>query len=199
MGQRPNTARRAKPSAYGLTVAALALVLALAACSSGNSDGATIQSGAADPPPSAPVAATPYYVEFRTRPYFSITHIFIVYGAQDPAGHPLEWKTVGFYPKGGVLGPYIGIVGIAGMVGQEDYYAKLPSSNTYRRNLTAEEYQRLTNYIEAERGKSMVYNLFFNNCNDFVAGAAAAIGLKVPMFGAVPPPLFITLLKEMNT
>jgi hypothetical protein len=41
-------------------------------------------------------------------------------------------------------GPVIGIVGIPGEVGQEDYFANLPSSATFHRNLTAEQYERLT-------------------------------------------------------
>ncbi len=75
----------------------------------------------------------------------------------------------------------------------------MPSSSMYRRSLTDEQYRRLTSYIDAQRGQSKVYNLIFNNCNDFVAGAASAIGLKVPFSGAVPPPMFIWLLKEMNS
>ena len=65
--------------------------------------------------------------------------------------------------------------------------------------IAAEQYQRLTSYIDAERGEAKVYNLLFNNCNDFIAGAADAIGLKVPFLHALPPPLFIELLAEMNT
>ncbi len=121
-----------------------------------------------------------------------------MYGAQDPDGHPLESKTIGFYPDGGALGPYIGIVGISGMVGQEDYYAKLPSSTNYPSILTAEQYQRLTSYIDKERARPQVYNLFFNNCNDFVAGVANSVGLKTPFIRALPPPIFIGLLAEMN-
>jgi hypothetical protein len=174
-------------------------VLALSACTSAGSDVSTVGSPAANATQSASLAATPFYVEFRTRPYFSITHIFLVYGAQDLSGHPLELKTVGFYPHGGAFGPFIGMVGIAGEVGQEDYYAKLPSSTVFHRNLTAEQYQHLTQYIDSERTEAQIYNLFFNNCNDFVAGAANAIGLKVPFLHALPPPLFIQLLAEMNT
>jgi hypothetical protein len=120
------------------------------------------------------------------------------YGAQDPSGNPLELKTIGFFPHGGAFGPFIGMVGIIGQVGEEDYYANLPSSTTYHRNLTAEQYRRLTRYIDGERVKPQVYNLFFNNCNDFVAGAADSIGLKVLFLHAIPPPLFIRLLAEMN-
>ena len=195
----PHTARRPRASTYGLTCTVVAAALTLAACTSAGSDVSTAPSPVANATQSAALADTPFYVEFRTRPYFSITHTFLVYGPQDPSGHPLELKTVGFYPEGGAFGPFIGMVGITGVVGQEDYYAKLPSSTIFHRNLTAEQYKRLTSYIDAERGEAKVYNLLFNNCNDFIAGAADAIGLKVPFLHALPPPLFIELLAEMNT
>ncbi len=84
------------------------------------------------------------------------------------------------------------------MVSDEAYFAHLPSSTTYHRDLTSGQYRLLTQFIDAQRGKREVYNLFFNNCNDFVAGAADAIGLKVPPLHALPPPIFIRLLGDMN-
>jgi hypothetical protein len=193
------TARQVTPSAGGGTSTLIAVALILSACTSAGGDVSTVRSPSANATPSAPFAAMPFYAEFRTRPYFTITHTFVVYGAQDPSGRPLEFKTVGFFPNGGALGPFIGIVGIGGVVGDEDYYAKLPSSTTYHRNLTVEQYQRLTRFIDAERAKKQVYNLLFNNCNDFVAGAAEAVGLKVPFLHAMPPPLFILLLRDLNS
>ena len=191
--------RRPRASAYGLRSIAAALVLTMTACTSAGNDVSAEHSPAANAGSAASVAETPFYVEFRTRPYFSITHIFLAYGAQDSSGHPLEVKTIGFFPDGGALGPFIGVVGISGMVGEEAYYANLPSSTTFRRNLTPEQFRRLTWYIDAEKAEPKLYNLLFNNCNDFVAGAADAIGLKVPFFHAIPPPLFILLLAKMNT
>lgn len=176
-----------------------ALLLTVSACSaSARSDVSIIHAPAANATTAGRFAATPFYVDFRTRPYYSITHTFVVYGAQDATGHPLEHKTVGFFPQGGAAGPFIGLIGIAGEVGSEDYYANLPSSTAFHRNLTAGQYQRLTQYIDAERATPHVYNLIFNNCNDFVAGAAESVGLKVPFVHALPPPLFIMLLADMN-
>ncbi len=188
-----HTARGAKPGAYGLTFVLAVFVLTLAACTPSDSNVPTTASSATS------LTATPYYVEFRTRPYFTITHTFVVYGAQDSSGHPVETKTIGFYPHGGALGPFIGVVAISGEVGQEDYYAKLQSEVVYHRSLTTEQYRRLTQYFDAERADDKVYNLLFNNCNDFVAGAADAVGLKVPFVHVLPPPMFIRLLAEMNT
>ena len=174
------------------TLAALVLVL-LSACAPGNDVSPTGDAAITS------FSTTPFYVDFRTRQDFAISHTFIAYGAQDFTGHPLERKAVGFFPPGGVIGLIIGVVAIGGEVGAEDYYADLPSSATFHRNLTAEQYQRLNRYIDSERSNPRVFNLIFNNCNDFVAGAAHAIGLKAPILRMLPPPFFITLLAQMNS
>jgi len=172
-----------------------ALALTLSACGLMSGGGAMVQSGGDTP--AASLAATPYYAEFRTRPYFLITHTFITYGAQDASGHPTDRKTVGFYPSvDGAIGPFL--VGLSGVVGQEDFFVNQPASATYRRNLTAEQYERLSGYIESERAKPQIFNLIFNNCNDFVAGAAHAIGLKAPILRMLPPPLFVMMLAQLN-
>src|SRR6516164_3002863 len=72
------------------TAALAALTLTLSACNSGDDGVVAVRSEGERP--NASVAATPFYADFRTRPYFFITHTFITYGAQDPAGHPLEQK-----------------------------------------------------------------------------------------------------------
>jgi hypothetical protein len=192
--RRSAAAHRKRTSASIAAVVACALTLS--ACTSENGSVPAVHSE--DGKPSASLAATPYYAEFRTRPYFFITHTFITYGAQDPSGHPLEQKAVGFYPsRGGAFGPFL--VGFSGEVGQEDYFVNLPASAEYRRNLTTDQYQRLVAFIDEERAKKRTYNLLFYNCNDFVADAAEAIGLKAPLVRAIPPVLFIVLLKEMNS
>jgi hypothetical protein len=181
-------------------LALAAFVFALSACASSGSDISTVHPPAADATASASLATTPFYVDFRTRPDATDSHTFLEYGAQDSSGRPIERKTVGFYPgRGGALGSLIGIVAVPGEVGQEDYYANLPSSATFHRNLTAEQYERLTGYIESERAKPQIFNLIFNNCNDFVAGAAHAIGLKAPILRMLPPPLFVMLLAQLNS
>ena len=180
-------------------LALAAFVFTLSACGSSGNDLSTVPPPAADPTTSASFATMPFYVDFRTRPYFAIDHTFIVYGAQDPTGHPLEQKAVGFFPHGGGFGPFIGVVAITGEVGAEDYYVNLPSPVTFHRNLTSEQYDRLIGYIDSERAKPQVFNLIFNNCNDFVAGAAHAIGLKAPFIRMLPPPVFVMWLAHMNS
>ena len=181
-------------------LALAAFVFTLSACASSGNDFSTVHPPAAGATTSASFATTPFYVDFRTRPDATNSHTFLEYGAQDSSGRPIEQKTVGFFPRGaGALGPLISIVAMPGEVGAEDYYADLPSAATFHRNLTAEQYGRLTAYIESEQAKPQIFNLIFNNCNDFVAGAAHAIGLKAPALRMLPPPAFINQLAQLNS
>ncbi len=176
-----------------------AFVLTLSACAAPGNDVSTVHPPAAVTT-SASSAATPFYVDFRTRPDAANNHTFLEYGAQDSSGRPIERKTVGFFPRGaGAIGPLISIVAMPGEVGAEDYFANLPSAATFHRNLTAEQYSRLTAYIESQRAKPQVFNLIFHNCNDFVAGAAESIGLEAPAVRILPPQLFITELAQLNS
>jgi hypothetical protein len=182
---------------------ALAIVLlmfALSACATSGDVASTTHPPAAEATPSGSFAATPFYVDFRTRPDSLNTHTFLEYGAQDANGHPLEQKTVGFFPRGaGALGPLISIVAMPGEVGPEDYFANLPAAASFHKNLTAEQYGRLTAYIQAEQARPQVFNLIFHNCNDFVAGAAQAIGLRAPAVRVSAPPAFIHELAQLNS
>jgi hypothetical protein len=174
------------------------LVFALSACAYSGDVSSTTHTP--DATTSASFAATPFYVDFRTRPDAVNTHTFLEYGAQDSSGHPLERKTMGFFPRGaGTLGPFISIVAMPGEVGPEDYFANLPSAAIFHRNLTAEQYERLTAYIQSEQTKPKVFNLLFSNCDDFVAGAAHAIGLKAPDVRMSPPTVFINQLAQLNS
>lgn len=175
-----------------------AMVCTLSACAS--SGDPTVHPPTANATTSASAAATPFYVDFRTRPDAVNTHTFLEYGAQDSSGHPIEQKTMGFFPVGaGALGPVIGIIGMPGEVGPEDYYKNLPAAAIFHRNLTAEQYERLTAYIRSEQATPQVFNLLFHNCNDFVAGAALAVGLKAPAVRMTSPPAFINELAQLNS
>ena len=181
----------------GSRLALAAFVFILSACASSGNDFSTMHPSAANSTTSTSFANTPFYVDFRTRPDFTI-HTFLQYGAQDSSGRPLERKTVGFFLPN-AFGALIGIVAFPGEIGAEDYYVNLPSSVTFHRNLTAEQYERLIGYIDSERAKPRVFNLIFNNCNDFVAGAAHAIGLKAPAVRMLPPPAFINEMAQLNS
>lgn len=177
--------------------AILALVLCCSACS--------IQTGADPGGPSAvarspvSVSKTPYYVEFRARPSIVTGHTYLVYGALGKDGQPAEQNVVGFTPQGGLFGLIVGMVAMPGEIGKDYLDEKLPDYDIYRRYLTSSEYQHLLAFVADERKETKVWNMFINNCNDFAADAAAAIGLKVPGDRFVPPPLFVLMLNNMNT
>ena len=149
-------------------------------------------------PPS--LAAMRYYVEFHARlGVLSTGHTYLVYGRQDANGTPLEQHVVGFYALAGLLGNTVGMVAFPGRVGQKNSDGRMPDVAVFRHDLTAAQYARLMSFIAQEQGKSKVWNLFVNNCNDFAADAALAIGLKPPTDRFVLPGVFVRTLREMNT
>jgi len=133
------------------------------ACASSANDFSTVHPPAVHATASASFATTPY-VDFQTRPDATNSHTFLEYGAQDSSGRPIERKTVGFYPR-------------SGGAPRTSYWhrrncrrgwpgrllCQSTSSATFYRNLTAEQYERLTDYIESERAKPQIFNLIFNN------------------------------------
>ncbi len=160
----------------------------------------------ADPDPSAvamqapvSVSETPYYIEFRARPSLVTGHTYLVYGALLKDGRPAEQNVVGFVPWGGLIGLIVGMIAVPGEVGKDYLDEKLPDYNIYRRYLTSSDYQHLLSFVADARKQTKVWNIFLNNCNDFAADAAQAIGLKVPGDRFVPPPLFVLMLSNMNT
>ena len=187
-----------------LKAAALVALLVLSACATRSGDYPDIAPAGAKasateaPPRTVDVAKTPYYIEFHSRPSIISGHTYIVYGALDENGTPREHIVTGFYPMGGIFGLLGGMVAAPGRIDKTYLDEKIPDMNAYRKNITAEQYQRLTAYVDSEKGKTKVWNMFVNNCNDFAADAAKAIGLKVPEGRFMPPALFIMTLSDMN-
>ncbi len=151
------------------------------------------------PPVRSSLSKTPYYVEFRARPSVVTGHTYLVYGALGKDGQPAERHVIGFLPEGGIIGLVVGMIAVPGELGQAYFDEKLPDIETYRRNLTTSQYRNLLAFIANEQRQTKVWNMFVNNCNDFAADAARAIGLKVPSDRFVPPPLFVLFLGNMNT
>ena len=156
-------------------------------------------SGLPGAPPPVSVSATPYYVEFRARPSLVTGHTYLVYGALGPDGKPADQTVLGFTPEGGVLGLIVGMIAMPGDIRRDFLDEKLPDYNVYRRYLSSSDYQRLLTFVADEQKQPKVWNMFVNNCNDFAADAAQAIGLRVPGDRFVPPPLFVLMLSNMNT
>jgi hypothetical protein len=152
----------------------------------------------------AGAGATPtqasYFVEFVARLSTESLpgHTYLVYGRDSAEGHPLERHVVGFYPIAGPVGMVIGIVGFPGEVGEGFVDDFLPVTSRYHRPLTAEQYAKLELFITQQRAERHVWSLLLNNCNDWAAAAAEAIGLKAPPFRAVPPNVFVDSLQAAN-
>jgi hypothetical protein len=178
-----------------LKAVALLVMLSLSACATRSGDYPDLKASGAAP---LNIAATPYYVEFHARPSVISGHTYIVYGALDETGKARDHTLVGFFPEGNVFGLLGGMIAVPGRIDKNTLDEILPDMNAYRRNLTAAQYQALTAFVEREKGKTKIWNMFLNNCNDFAADAAQVIGLKVPSNRFLPSALFIMNLSNMN-
>ncbi len=180
-----------------LKFALLLLLLFCSACTTPSAADRTAPPAAAREKDSG--AETPYYVEFRARPSFVGGHTYLVYGALGKDGEPAERNVAGFEPSGGIFGLFVGIVAAPGEIKKSFLDDMGADIDKYRRNLTATEYQHLIAYVAEQRQRHKVWNIFLNNCNDFAADAALAVGLKVPADRFIISPLFVLMLSSMNT
>jgi hypothetical protein len=180
-----------------LQAGVLILLLGLSACATKGSDERAADGRYLGAPPVS-LAATPYYVEFHSRPSLITGHTYIVYGLQDATGRQQTRTVTGFVPMYGIVGLLGGMIAAPGRIEKSYLDEKLPDVNVYRRNLTPEQFARLTKFVDGETGKTKIWNMFLNNCNDFAADAAGAIGLKVPSDRFLPPPIFVHNLSDIN-
>ncbi len=183
--------------ARSLKALAFFLILGLSACAPAGSNAPA--EGAAAPAPQSLLGAASYYIEFHARQSdVWIGHTYLVYWAQDALGKPLAREVVGFYPGGGYLGMLAAPVAVPGVVGKNDDDERLPDMRVYRRSITAVEYERLMRYVAEARANMHLFNMFTNNCNDFAAGAAKTVGLKIPFNTFARPEAFIADLAKLN-
>lgn len=150
----------------------------------------------------APAAAStsPYFIEFHARQSdVGIGHTFLVYGERDATGNIAVRKVIGFYPAGGYVGMVFTPVAIPGIVGKNPDDEKMKDLQVFRyNNMTAADYQRLTQYVANAESGVHLFNVFTNNCNDFAAGAAKTIGLRIPSNTFTYPDHFIAELGRLN-
>jgi hypothetical protein len=180
-----------------IKVGALLLALGLAACATKGADERAEDGHYLGSPPVS-IAATPYYVEFHSRPSIITGHTYIVYGEQDATGKQRTHTVTGFVPLGGIVGLLGGIVAAPGHIEKSYLDERLPDVNVYRVNLTPEKYEKLAKFVDGQVGKTQIWNMFVNNCNDFAADAAEVVGLKVPSNRFLPPPIFVHNLSDLN-
>jgi hypothetical protein len=149
------------------------------------------QPSATQPPASAKPAAAPrpnaraagHYVEFRTGQIGLYGHSYAVYGRLDGRGNPASADYADLHPMGNygmmALGHFVPVP--ANMEWNPEVL-KLPIAHRYRRNLSAEQYKKLTATVERLRaGEKRYWNAVTNNCNHFIGELAESVGLKVPM------------------
>ncbi len=145
-----------------------------------------------------------YFVEFRAETHYIPIHPghnYLVHGLLAPDGSiAKESGPVGFYSRLGPIGAgTLGLIANPGTIGPDPSGDDLPVTETYRVPLTSGQYTKLMEFIEYWRQNVVLWNLFFNNCNDFIAGAARAVGLKAPKgLAVIPPSVHIRKLRRLN-
>lgn len=192
--------------------AGLALLLALTACAGNQKPekAAVVDSAPAvdvpdphDQTPTAAITTQPiapgYYIEFRSRPSVLLGHTYIAYGPLNDKGEAADEIIMGFWPKGGLAGMLAGTVAMPGRIARAYWDEKLPDTNRFRVTISPAQYESLVRYVEQEQQTTHYWNMFMNNCNDFAAGAAKAIGLKVPGARFIPSGVFVLTLSSLNS
>ncbi len=145
-----------------------------------------------------PAAVERYAVEFRARPGGVAGHSYVVFGKLDSGGKLRRPSYAGFRPNDGALGFIVGsVVAYSGTFQPSEEDINGPVSTVYRRLVTGAQYRKLTAYVAKARQNFQHWNLVGNNCNDFVAGVAEALGMRAPST-LLPPDGFVELLRVMN-
>jgi hypothetical protein len=146
---------------------------------------------------SAPLEQVRYFIEFRSRPGF-YGHTYVVYGQLDGHGKRTDVHYAGLYPEGGPVGFMLGhVLPVPATVDPVEDDLIDPVTETYLRFVTAEEFAKITAAIRRLRANSQLWNALLNNCNDFAAELAQALGLRTPSTLLIPE-LFVSELREMN-
>ena len=160
----------------------------------------------AGPAPTKPTAvpkaavskAASYYVDFRVIDGVLYGHTHIAYGRLDARGQPISVSYAGFEPNGGLIAGAIGhIAPVSGSIRTSKESVNFQIIDSYRRKLTTQQYKSLVAAVETAKKHPSHWNVVFQNCNDFVAAMAHAVGLKAPP-NLVLPYVYITALRNLN-
>jgi len=147
----------------------------------------------------AAASPTGYYIEFRAARIGLYGHSYVAYGRLNARGQPAESHYVDLHPMGNYAVMAIGhLVPVPANTDWDPDVLKLPVASSYRRNLSAAEYQKLLAAVQRARtNKKPTWDAVTNNCNHFVAQLATAVGLRTPndfQFSYS----FIPALRELN-
>lgn len=146
--------------------------------------------------------ATPtgaYYVEFRVAQIGTYGHSYVAYGRLNSKGQPAEHRFADLHPIGNYALMALGhLVPVPATTKWDPDVEKLPISASWRRKLTAVEYNQLQAAIQRTRASANpTWNAVTNNCNHYVAELAKAIGLRTPSNFQVSY-TFIPALRDLN-
>jgi len=131
---------------------------------------------------SKPAAVGAYYVEFRVAEIGAYGHSYVMYGRLGGNGQPADRHYADLHPVGSYALMALGhVLPVPANTTWDPDVLKLPVSSSYRRKLSAGDYQRLLAAIKrANANKNPTWNALTNNCNHYVAALARAIGMNAP-------------------
>lgn len=149
--------------------------------------------------PSKATSTGAYYVEFRVAQIGTYGHSYVAYGRLNAKGQPAEHRFADLHPIGNYALMALGhLVPVPATTKWDPDVEKLPISASWRRKLTAAEYNQLQAAIQRTRANaSPTWNAVTNNCNTYVAELAKAIGLRTPSNFQVSY-TFIPALRDLN-
>jgi hypothetical protein len=146
-----------------------------------------------------PAGGGAYYIEFRVAQIGTYGHSYVMYGRLGGNGQPADRHYADLHPVGNYALMAIGhLLPVPANTTWDPDVLKLPVSSSYRRKLSAAEYQRLLAAVrQANANKQPTWNALTNNCNHYVATLARAIGMNAPSDLRLSYS-FVPALKEMN-
>jgi hypothetical protein len=142
---------------------------------------------------------TTHYIEFRVATIGTYGHSYVAYGRLNAHGQPADRKYADLHPRGNYALMAIGhVLPVPANTKWDPEVLTLKVASSYRRNLTAAQYQKLLAAIrKSEADKDRYWNAVTNNCNHYVGELARAVGLKTPGNFQVSY-AFIPALRDMN-
>jgi hypothetical protein len=144
-------------------------------------------------------SSTPYYIEFRVATIGTYGHSYVAYGRLNAQGQPADRKYADLHPRGNYALMAIGhVLPVPANTKWDPEVLTLKVASSYRRKLTATQYQKLLAAIrKSEADKDRYWNAVTNNCNHYVGELARAVGLKTPGNFQVSY-AFIPALRDLN-
>jgi len=172
-----------KWAAAGATLALIGMAGAQGVVSPAAAQAVAAQTAAVQVQPAAPraPAAGDYYVEFRAADIGVYGHSYIAFGRLGAGGRPASVQYADFHPEGGTLGLAVGhAVPVAADMTPEKETLTLPITSSFRRAITAAQYQKVLATIKRVHANNHVWSALAYNCNSFVGDVAEAVGMKTP-------------------